>query len=115
LDDAVQHELPDIGRGSTQKRSQREDGDARRVVIFAAEASGQPTVEGHDDDGCQDVAGRDPADLVDGGAKRTRHVGECHIDNRRVDDCHDQTQHRGERDEKYRRFGLRGMDADRRD
>ena len=79
LDDAIEDEHPDRARRAAEERRDREERERDRVERLAPEQRGEPTVERHHDDAGEDVAGRDPGDLVD----RRAEVAADRVDARR--------------------------------
>ena len=73
--------------------------DRSDEVALAAEQLAEPAGERNDDDAREDVAGRDPRDLVERRAEVPHHVGQRDVDDRAVDDLHERGEHDGERDE----------------
>ena len=114
LHDAPEHERPHIAGGAAHKRTYREDGERQGVKLFASEQRRQPTVKRHDDDVREDIAGRDPSDLIGRRSQIARHVRQRDVDDRRVDDRHDHAEHHGGRYEKHRRLAPGGRPASRR-
>ena len=97
-------------RSAAQEARDREEHDRADEVTLAPEELAEPAGEWDDDDAGEDVAGRDPRDLVEARAEIPHHVGERDVDDRAVDDLHQRREHDGERDQVFvlRALGGRG-------
>ena len=103
LNDAIEDEHPNRVRGAAEERRDGEERERDSVEHLAAEQRRQPAVERHDDDVGQNVAGRDPGDLVDRRAEISADRVDRDVDDRGVDDRHDHPEHHGDGDERDRR------------
>ena len=79
----------------------REDRDGKKVKPFAPEPGAQERDNGHDDDAGEDVARRDPGDLLDRGAEGAAHVGQGHVHYAYVESGHEGPRHHRDRDEPF--------------
>ena len=64
----------DLIYDATEKGSDGEEGDARHVIVFAAEDPGEPRGHGKDDGVGDEVGGEDPGDFVVGTAETASNI-----------------------------------------
>ncbi len=99
LDDAPGHQLGERVGVAAEERGDGEQRDRAGEVAAAPEERGQPAGDRQHDDVGDDVAGRDPGDLVERGAQVPHHVGDRHVDDAGVDQLHDRGQRYRDRDD----------------
>ncbi len=95
-------------RGAAEKARDGEENDRADEIALAAEEFPEPAGEGDDDDGGEDVPGRDPCDLVEARAQVPHHVRQGDVDDGAVDDLHQRREHYRER---YQVFVRRALDG----
>src|SRR5262245_8012079 len=85
--------------GPAEKTREGEKNDGPDEVAFPAEHRAEPTRERNDEHAREDVAGRDPSDLIEARTEISHHVRQRDVHDRAVDYLHQRRENDGESDE----------------